>query len=73
MNIFGLGQNTQGLYIEPAARENSHREVLPGFHALTLKEKCLYLVKISKRNTSHQMLVVAGLTVLALAADYLMQ
>ena len=44
-----------------------------GFRALTLQEKCLYLIKISKRNTSHQTLVVTGLTLMVLAVDYLLR
>lgn len=38
---------------------------------LTLKEKCLYLMKISKRHTSRQTLVLMGLTLMVIAMKYL--
>lgn len=41
------------------------------FNALTLKEKCQYLIKISKRNTGYQTLVLLGLTLSVIALDYL--
>jgi len=36
-----------------------------------LKEKCLYLMKISKRNTGRQTFAVMGLAIAALAVNYL--
>ena len=50
---------------------NIHKDTLAGFDELTLKEKCLYLVKISKRNTSYQTLVLLALTLSIIAANYL--
>lgn len=50
----------------------SDYEALAGLNALTLKEKCLYLIKISKRNTSDQTLVVTGLTFLVMTVGYLL-
>ncbi|OPX89849.1 MAG: hypothetical protein A4E53_01364 [Pelotomaculum sp. PtaB.Bin104] len=52
-------------------REKSQHEALAVLNTLTLKEKCLYLVKISKRNTGFQALGLMGLTLLIIAADYL--
>ncbi len=51
--------------------EKSQHEALAVFNTLTLKEKCLYLVKISKRNTSFQALGLMGLTLLIITTDYL--
>lgn len=51
---------------------NSHQEALAVFNALTLKEKCLYLVKVSKRNTSYQALVLLVLAISIFAANYLL-
>lgn len=39
--------------------------------ALTLKEKCLYLMKISKRRTGAQTLVVMGLALAVIGVNYL--
>ncbi len=70
---YRLSQNKQGLGTWKTAGDKSSHEALPGFQALTLKEKCLYLIKISKRNTSRHALVLTGLALLALAVDYLFQ
>lgn len=51
---------------------NSHQHALAVFNALTLKEKCLYLVKVSKRNTSYQALVLLVLAISMFAANYLL-
>lgn len=69
--LYGLRQNRKSMGTWKDIKKNNDHEALPGFHALTLKEKCLYLIKLSKRNTSHQALVVMGLTLLAVAVDYL--
>ncbi len=72
MNIlYGLRQNKQSITTWKAIGKNSRPEALADFNALTVKEKCLYLAKISKRNTSYQTLVVMGFTLLILAAEYL--
>jgi hypothetical protein len=52
-------------------RKNNQNEALTVFNALTLKEKCLYLVKISKRNTGYQSIVLMGLALVIIAANYL--
>lgn len=51
---------------------NSHQDDLAVFNALTLKEKCLYLVKASNRNTSYQALVFLVLAISIFAANYLL-
>lgn len=51
---------------------NIHRDALAGFNELTLKEKCLYLVKVSKRNTCYQALVLLILAISIFAANYLL-
>ncbi len=51
---------------------NIHHDALAGFNSLTLKEKCLYLVKVSKRNTSYQALVLLALATSIFAANYLL-
>ncbi|AOT71924.1 hypothetical protein [Geosporobacter ferrireducens] len=68
--LYGLIHNKQYKNTSKADRKNSQNEALAVFNALTLKEKCLYLIKISKRNTSHQALVLMGLTLVIIAADY---
>jgi hypothetical protein len=74
MNIssYGLKQNKQCMDTWKATGKTRRHEALPGFYALTLKEKCLYLIKISKRNTSRQTLVLTGAALLVLAVDYLL-
>jgi hypothetical protein len=52
--------------------KNSHHKALAVFNALTLKEKCLYLIKISKRNTGYQTLALMGLTLMVIAVNYLL-
>ncbi len=69
--LYGLGQNRKSLNPLKPIGKNGRQEVLADFNALTLKEKCLYLIKISKRNTEYQTIVVTGLTLLAMAVDYL--
>ncbi|MEL7565155.1 MAG: hypothetical protein AAGU27_09755 [Dehalobacterium sp.] len=70
--LYGLiPNNKQRMNTLKAIRKNSHPEALAVFNALTLKEKCLYLVKISKRKTSYQTLALMGLTLLVIAVDYL--
>lgn len=39
---------------------------------LTLKEKCLYLVKISKKNTSLHAIWLMGLILIIITANYLL-
>lgn len=53
-------------------KEKGEYEAVAVFNTLTLKEKCLYLVKISKKNTSLQVLGLMGLTLLIITADYLL-
>jgi len=55
-----------------AIRKKSQHEAIAVFNALTLKEKCLYLVKISKRNTGYQTLGLMGLTLVIIAANFLL-
>ncbi|MBB6218346.1 hypothetical protein HNQ80_004510 [Anaerosolibacter carboniphilus] len=69
--LYGLTHNKQCMNTSEATRKNSQNEALAVFNALTLKEKCLYLIKISKRNTGYQALVLMGLTLVIIAADYL--
>lgn len=69
--LYGLIQNKQSLNTLKAIKKNSHQEALAVFNALTLQEKCLYLIKISKRNTSYQALVLMGLTLGIIAVEYL--
>ena len=73
MSILELGQGKKCVGAWKIAEKDRRKEALPGFRALTLQEKCLYLIKISKRNTSHQTLVVTGLTLMVLAVDYLLR
>ncbi|HWQ78220.1 MAG TPA: hypothetical protein VN381_05355 [Anaerovoracaceae bacterium] len=70
---YGLNPKKQGIGTWKAAGDKSSHEALPGFSALTLKEKCLYLIKISKRNTSRHTFMLTGLALLFLAVDYLFQ
>lgn len=37
---------------------------------LTIKEKCLYLIKVSKRRNGVQALVVTGLALAAMGVNY---
>lgn len=69
--LHGLIPNKQSVNTLKAIRKKSQNEALAVFQALTLKEKYLYLMKISKRNTSYQALVLMGLTLSIIAADYL--
>lgn len=69
--LYGLIQNKQYINTSKAIGKNSRNEALAVFNALTLKEKCLYLIKISKRNTSYQTLALTGLTLAIIAVDYL--
>jgi len=71
MSNLELRQNMLGMHTGRTAKVSIRREVLPGFHDLTLKEKCLYLMKISKRNTGRQTFAVMGLAIAALAVNYL--
>jgi len=70
-SLYGLIHNKQYMSTSEAIRRNSQNEALAVFSALTLKEKCLYLVKTSKRNTGYQALVLMGLTLAVITADYL--
>ncbi len=69
--FYGLIQNIHYRNTSGAILKDSQNEVLAGFNVLTFKEKCLYLIKISKRNTSYQALVLMGLTLMIIAMDYL--
>ncbi|MEA4848656.1 MAG: hypothetical protein VB106_15615 [Clostridiaceae bacterium] len=50
---------------------SSRHNALAVFNDLTLKEKCLYLVKISKRSTSYQALALLALILSIIATNYL--
>ena len=67
----GLIQNKHYMNTAEAMGNNSRNEALAVFNALTLKEKCLYLIKISKRNTGRQTLVLMVLTLGFFALNYL--
>lgn len=69
--LYGLIHNKQYKNTSKVTRKNNQNEAFAVFNALTLKEKCLYLVKISKRNTGHQVLGLMGLTLFIIAVDYL--
>ena len=69
--LYGLTHNRQYMNTLKAIRKNIENEALAVFNALTLKEKCLYLVKTSKRNTGYQTLALMGLTLVIVAVDYL--
>ncbi|MFZ7104938.1 MAG: hypothetical protein ACOWWO_20050 [Peptococcaceae bacterium] len=72
MNIlYGLIQNKRCLNTEKVIEKKSRQEAFAVFNALTLKEKCLYLIKISKRNTGYQALVLMELILVIIAVDYL--
>nr|WP_312577560.1 hypothetical protein [Sedimentibacter sp.] len=60
----GHGQNLSEI--------NSHQHALAVFNELTLKEKCLYLVKVSKRNTNYQALALLVSAISIFAANYLL-
>ncbi len=59
-------------YSQELSEINSNQHALDAFNELTLKEKCLYLVKVSKRNTSYQALVLLVLAISIFAANYLL-
>lgn len=69
--LYGQINNKQYMNTSEPIREKSKHEAVAVLNTLTLKEKCLYLVKISKRNTSYQALGLMGLTLLIIATDYL--
>ena len=69
--LYGLIQNEHYRNTSKSIRKKSPNEALAVFNALTLKEKCLYLIKTSKRNTSYQALVLTGLTIVIIAVEYL--
>lgn len=68
--LYGLIHRKQYRNTSKADRKNSQNEALAVFNALTLQEKCLYLIKISKRNTSYQALVLMGLALMIITTDY---
>jgi len=69
--LYGLIENKQSINTSQAIGRSSQNEALAVFNALTLKEKCLYFIKISKRNTSYQTLVLMGSTLTIIAVNYL--
>ncbi|MFZ5969935.1 MAG: hypothetical protein ACOYVK_22475 [Bacillota bacterium] len=69
--LHGLIHSKQYKNTSKAVGGTRQNEALEVFDGLTLKEKCLYLIKISKRNTGHQALVLMGLMSAVIAADYL--
>jgi hypothetical protein len=75
--LYGLTQTEQNISTSIggspsiASRKKSRTEEQAVFNALSLKEKCLYLMKISKRNTAYQTLVLTGLSLSVIAVDYL--
>lgn len=50
-----------------ADKKTGRKETLTVFNALRLKEKCLYLMKISKRNTCYKALVLMGFMLVMIA------
>ena len=52
---------------------SSRHNALAVFNDLTLKEKCLYLIKISKRSTSYQALALLALILSIIATNHLFQ
>lgn len=70
--LYGLIQSKQYKNRSKAIRKNDQNEALEVFKGLTMKEKCLYLVKITKRNTGYQALGMMGLTLTIIAVDYLL-
>lgn len=69
--LYGLTQSKQNISTSKTGGNNSWNQALAVFNTLSLKEKCLYLMKISKRNTSRQILVLTGLTLSIIAGEYL--
>ncbi|ATW24768.1 hypothetical protein [Candidatus Formimonas warabiya] len=69
--LYGLIRNKQCVNTSKVVRTKSHHEAFAVFNALTLKEKCLYMIKVSKRNTSYQTLALMGVTLVIIAVDYL--
>lgn len=69
--LYGLIQTGQKVSRMKASRKDSPKEALAGFKALKFKEKCLYLMKISKRNTGSQALILMGLTLFVIGFNYL--
>ncbi len=70
--LYGLINNKQYKTTSKAISKNNKNEALEVFKGLTLKEKCLYFVKISKRNTGYQTLGLMGLTLTVIAVDYIL-
>ncbi len=64
--------NKQYVNTPETIRAKSKPEVVTVFSTLTFKEKCLYLVKISKRNTVIHALWLMGLILMIITADYLL-
>lgn len=64
--LYELINSKQYMNTSEPIREKSKHEAVAVFNTLTLKEKCLYLVKISKRNTGFQALWLMGLTLLVI-------
>lgn len=73
MNILHEPINNKQYMNKPEPiRAKSKPEAVKVFNTLTLKEKCLYLVKISKRNTVIHALWLMGLILMIITADYLL-
>ncbi|WP_347490219.1 hypothetical protein ABDB91_03315 [Desulfoscipio sp. XC116] len=70
--LYGQINNKQYMSTSEPIGEKSRHETVAVFNTLTLKEKCLYLVKVSKRNTGFQVIGLMGLTLLIIATDYLL-
>ncbi|AOY78087.1 hypothetical protein [Clostridium formicaceticum] len=68
--LYGLIHRKRYRNTSKADRKNNQSEALAVFNALTLQEKCLYLIKINKRNTSYQALVLMGLALMIIATNY---
>ncbi|KAB3535250.1 hypothetical protein F8154_07355 [Alkaliphilus pronyensis] len=69
--LYGLIQSKQYKNTSKAIRKNNQNEALTVLKGLTLKEKCLYFVKVTKRSTGYQALGIMGLTIITIALDYL--
>lgn len=68
--LHGLIYDKQYANTPRAVRKSCRKEALSVFNTLSLKEKCLYLIKISKRNTGYQTIALLGLALAILAVYY---
>lgn len=71
--LYGLIYGKQYAQTAKTIRKSCRKEALAVFTPLTIKEKCLYLIKTSKRNTAYQTIVLLGLALMVLTVHYLLQ